>query len=236
MGDDTFQMPQSFVFIVTYGRSGSTLLQNLLNSLPGYLIRGENDNTVLYLAQAWRAVNKSVQINSRRSRGTVTDQTSPWFGAELIEAEAYGKALAESFTRHVLQVGEGVRVAGFKEIRFANKPKPFWTYLNFLYTCFPNAKFIFNTRDHAAVARSGWWQSRDAEDVAAQLRAAEELYTAYQRKFPRRGYALHYDEYVADPSLLKGLFAFLEEPYDPDLVRSVMDRKLDHLQDMKIPK
>ena len=27
---------------MTYGRSGSTLVQGLLNSIPGYLIRGEN--------------------------------------------------------------------------------------------------------------------------------------------------------------------------------------------------
>ena len=30
----------SYVFICTYGRSGSTLLQGVLNSIPGYLIRG----------------------------------------------------------------------------------------------------------------------------------------------------------------------------------------------------
>ena len=30
-----------YLFVVTYGRSGSTLLMGLLNSIPGYLIRGE---------------------------------------------------------------------------------------------------------------------------------------------------------------------------------------------------
>src|SRR5688572_1085508 len=39
--DDTHQL--GHLFIVTYGRSGSTLLQGVLNSIPGYLIRGEND-------------------------------------------------------------------------------------------------------------------------------------------------------------------------------------------------
>ena len=34
----------NFVFIFTYGRSGSTLLMGLLNSLPHYCIRGENNN------------------------------------------------------------------------------------------------------------------------------------------------------------------------------------------------
>ena len=233
MNDTPFKMPQRFVFIVTYGRSGSTLLQNLLNSLPGYLIRGENNNTVLHLAQAWRAINKADQINIRRAKGTVTDQTNPWFGAELIEAKIYGRALAESFVRHVLNPHPDTRVSGFKEIRFANNPKFFWTYLNFLQECFPDAKFVFNTRNHAAVAQSGWWQSRDPAEVSEQLTKAEDLFAAYQRKYPKRCHAVHYDDYVADPLLLEGLFSFLGEPYDPELVRTVLDRKLNHLQNMK---
>ena len=35
--------------MVTYGRSGSTLLMGLLNTLPGYLIRGENRDALHHL-------------------------------------------------------------------------------------------------------------------------------------------------------------------------------------------
>jgi hypothetical protein len=38
-----------YVFIVTYGRSGSTLLQGVLNSIPGYLVRGENRQALRHL-------------------------------------------------------------------------------------------------------------------------------------------------------------------------------------------
>ena len=31
-----------YVFVMTYGRSGSTLLMGILNSIPGWLLRGEN--------------------------------------------------------------------------------------------------------------------------------------------------------------------------------------------------
>lgn len=43
---------EGYVFIITYGRSGSTLTQNLLNSLPGYCIRGENSNLLYFLSKA----------------------------------------------------------------------------------------------------------------------------------------------------------------------------------------
>lgn len=223
-------LPQRFVFIVTYGRSGSTLLQNLLNSLPGYEIRGENENTCLHLAQAWAVLRNSAQVNARRKSGNPSDQTSPWFGAENIDAQSYGKALPSGFVRTVLCPSQGVRVSGFKEIRYHGQPKAFWTYLNFLFECFPQASFVFNTRNHADVARSGWWQERDPSEVHEILSAAEELYSAYFRKFSARCHALHYGDYVADPATLRSLFDFLGEPYDAALVADVMANRLDHLK------
>src|SRR6478752_7517904 len=38
-----------YIFVMTYGRSGSTLLMGLLNTIPGYLIRGENDDALRFL-------------------------------------------------------------------------------------------------------------------------------------------------------------------------------------------
>ena len=222
--------PERFVFIVTYGRSGSTLLQNLLNALPGYLIRGENENTALHLALAWQAVAGSEQIRRRRRAGVATAPQSPWFGAERIETEAYGRALAESFVRHVLRPDPGTRVAGFKEIRYHFQPKHLGAYLGFLADCFPDARFVFNTRDHAAVARSGWWQDTPPGKVKAHLARAEGLYREFQAARPELCLALHYDDYVAEPGRLEALFAFLDEPWDAALVERVMAERLDHLR------
>ena len=38
-------------------------------------------------------------------------------------------------------------------------------------------------------------------------------------------YRVHYDDYVADPAVLRGLFEWLGEPWDEDAVRAVMARK-----------
>lgn len=38
-----------YLFVATYGRSGPTLLQASLNSIPGYRIRGENGGVVYNL-------------------------------------------------------------------------------------------------------------------------------------------------------------------------------------------
>jgi len=226
---DVFQTPEAYTFVVTYGRSGSTLLQNLLNAIPGYQIRGENNNALLYLARSRHAMLSHPQLQDLRKTGKPTDPSHPWFGGELVFPEEYGKALAEVFIKTVLRPDPGVRVSGFKEIRFHTEPDHFWLYLNFIHETFPNARFVFNTRNHADVARSGWWADRDPASVSATLEKAEALFTAYQRHFPDRCHHVHYDDYVTDHQTLRPLFAFLGETWDPRMVEWVMNTRLTHL-------
>ncbi|UCV16550.1 hypothetical protein [Quatrionicoccus australiensis] len=44
------------ILVVTYGRSGSTLLQGVLNTLPNVLIRGENHDFCWGLYLAWKSL------------------------------------------------------------------------------------------------------------------------------------------------------------------------------------
>jgi hypothetical protein len=227
---DAFQRPDAFTFIVTYGRSGSTLLQNLLNTIPGYQIRGENNNALLHLAQSVHAVRTQEQLLNRRKTGQPTEPTDPWFGGELVFPEEYGKALADAFIQTVLKPGPGVRVAGFKEIRFHTEPQYFWIYLNFIFENFPNVRFVFNTRQHQDVAQSGWWADQEPVEVILTLQRAEKLFIEYQKSFPERCHRVHYDDYVADPQTLRPLFSFLDEEWDAKMVDWVMNTRLDHLR------
>jgi hypothetical protein len=218
------------LFIVTYGRSGSTLLQNLVNSIPGYEIRGENNNALLHYFRAWKAIEGCDTLTQMRAAGEPSDQTHPWFGGEKIRPAALGRSLARNFVAQVLKPSEGVRVTGFKEIRFHSVPEEFEDFLNFIHAFFPGSQFLFNTRDHASVARSGWWVNRKPEVVAEILTRAEALFRAYLEKYPARGYHVHYDDYVGQPDRLRPLFDFLREDHDEAMVRRVMEVKLDHLK------
>lgn len=222
-------LPDRFVVIVTYGRSGSTLLQNLLNAIPGWQIRGENNNALLYLARAWQAVAGSEVMGGLRHAGAVTDPAHPWYGAERVDPQILGRALAETAIRTVLTPDPGIRVAGFKEIRFHAEPDNFWTYLDFIAGCFPDARFVFNTRNLADVARSGWWAREDPARVMQVLGRAEELFADYRLRHPGRCHHVCYDAYVADPGALRPLFDFLGEGWDRRMVARVMNRRLDHL-------
>ena len=231
MKTNNFAMPsEGFVFIVTYGRSGSTMVQNLVNSIPGYEIRGENNNALLPLATSYRAILDAETMAEMRRRQQPSDQTHPWFGAEKAFPKPYGRQLAQAFVKTVLKPSPGTRVSGFKEIRFHSDPEKFDIGLDFITEFFDNAKFIFNTRDHDAVSRSGWWARQRPEQVKSVLQRAEALYDAYIAREPDRAIRIHYDDYTGRPEAMKPLFEFLGEPFDEEMVARVMDLRLDHLK------
>ena len=217
-----------YVFIVTYGRSGSTLLQMVLNSIPGYCVRGENANALFHLAQAWAAIETAEPMRGARTSGAPTGPDNPWFGAEATDPDRFGRALADLFVRDVLRLPPETRVGGFKEIRFHMAGAEVETYLDFVTRFFPNPRFVFNTRDHAATARSGWWAQLDPGAVKAELAAAERVFDRMRAQLGDAALALHYDDYADDPEALRPLFDFLGEPFERGRVAAVASRRLSH--------
>lgn len=231
---------EGYVFIVTYGRSGSTLLQNVLNGIPGYLIRGENDNILLHMARAWMVAKHTPDIVNRREAMAPAyegwrdprygKQIDPWFGAELISPPEMGFGLADLFVRSVLKPPPGTRVTGFKEIRYHFAGEDMEKYFNFILNFFPNSRLIFNTRNLNAVARSGWWAKYSHEDFMAEVGDADRRFRAYSAARPDRTMLMHYDDYNGNPDAFARLFDFLDEPFRRSYVATLMSQKLDHVK------
>lgn len=218
------------VFVVTYGRSGSTLVQNMLNTIPGSCVRGENENLLAPLSRTWDILLHSEQGAKMRETKKVSLPSDPWFGYEAVQADSVGQAMADAFLSTVLRPDPNTRIVGFKEIRWHNDPALFPVMLDFLREFFPNPHFVFNIRDHDAVCNSGWWKNVAPAVVKRTLRDAEALYAAYSARHPKRCVTLRYDDYVERPAAWKPLFNLLGEQFDQKKVDAVMRRKLTHLQ------
>lgn len=208
---------ERYVFVFTYGRSGSTLLMGLLNSLPGYCIRGENGNALYKLYEFDKRMRESLSEagnlqNSQRP-------THPWFGLHQVDLPALRTDLRDSFTRNVLTPEKGSRVAGFKEIRFSEAEVPdLEGYLDFVRQAFAPAKIIFNHRSMDKVAKSGWWGNMPK--ALEKLQFMEDRFNAVPA-----GESVHhfsYDALVADPAYARGLFEWLGERFDEAKVRDLL--------------
>ena len=69
----------SYLFVVTYGRSGSTLLQGILSSVPGVMIRGENGGVVGHL---FRFHDTARTHRDRLARPGGLPPSHPWWGID----------------------------------------------------------------------------------------------------------------------------------------------------------
>ncbi|MEQ6899723.1 sulfotransferase [Nocardioides sp. YIM 152588] len=215
-----------YLFVLTYGRSGSTLVQGILNSIPGFLIRGENRQALRHLWEfdrglvAERSRMRRLQRRAGDEPGS-SDTTAPWFG---IDGYPHRRALA--LTRQLalstlLRPDEDTRVTGFKEIRWDQEDTP--EYVAWLREVFPGARFVINTRDLGAVSQSAWWGEQPG--ATAKLVERERVLDALAGQLGEVAYRVHYDEFTADPTVLRGLFDWLGEAFDEERVRAVLDTR-----------
>ena len=215
-----------YLFVVTYGRSGSTLLQGILNSIPGYLIRGENRQMMVHLHEFHRTGVAERREQRRQQRKNDLNPGSstpvrPFFGMDNFNT---GKSLAgirRLALDALLRPGAKTRVTGFKEIRWDAEDVD--RYVAWLRKVFPGARFVFNTRDLSAVAQSKWWA--ETPDAAEQLAETEKRLLALADSLGDDAFHVHYDDYVADPRALVPFFAWLGEEFDEEQVRAVLEER-----------
>lgn len=207
-----------YLFIVSYGRSGSTLLQGILDSIPGYAIRGENKSALYRLYQYHRQLSDAKAANSP---GYTLKPRHSWYGIEQYEVDAAMVGMRALVLQTLLRPDGDTRVTGFKEIRWWFRDWP--DYLAFLQQLFPGARFIINVRDHQAVSVSRWWAQH--KDALARLAGYEAQLDEMQAALGDAAYRICFDDYVADPTILAGLYDWLGEPFDLETVQAVMKVK-----------
>ena len=210
--------PLDYLFVVTYGRSGSTLLMGLLNSIPGYLIRGENWDAVHHLFRFHQTLAEGSQ---RWNAARLRQRTHPFFGAADFPVNKAYRRTRELVVDTVLRPRDDTRVTGFKEIRWYHDDLE--EYVAWLRRVFPGARFVVNTRAHDEVLRSGWWAKRP--ENAAALPAVEARILAVADSLGDAAYRVHYNDYVTRPTVLRGLFDWLGEPFDEAAVHTVLETR-----------
>lgn len=205
----------SYLFVVTYGRSGSTLLQGILSSTPGVMIRGENGGALTALFDFHTTIRHHQQ---RLARPEPLPPSHPWWGIDGYPEATALREMRQLMLDTVLRPEPDTRVVGFKEITWL--PEQVSDFLEFVRAVFPGARFVLNTRDLDDVARSKWWAGRP--NARAELEAMEQAYVHAVSTLGDDGFRVHYDDYVAEPGRLRGLFEWLGEEFDEERIRQVM--------------
>lgn len=216
-----------YIFVLTYGRSGSTILMRLLNTVDGAEIRGENSNALFHLYKSIAAVRRS----STRFGLVARESNDPWFGANLIAAKSFENACLGAFLDDVLAPDPETTIVGFKEINHLPnrmRDKEFYGYVDFIMKTFPKSRIVFNTREAGQVARSGWFADMDTDYVKEQIEAADIRFAAATKRH-RRCRMIDYSDVIKNGEKLAGLFDWLGVHLDRDVIATCLDRKLSHM-------
>ena len=219
----------SFVAVVTYGRTGSTVIQSAMNALPGVLVRGENYGAIRGLRDYVQAI---AETDDRHSAGK---PDHPWYGSARLDPAAILVDLRRHVIEFVLRPNRDTTVIGFKEIRY--EPGHFAEYDNlldyllFLNKLFPGMRFLMNVRDAAGAARSGWWPNNEqALEVLETTRAwLVDAVTDLNRILGTdRAVLVDYEAWTADPQVLIDAFTAMGLPRDDAAVRAIATTRLEH--------
>ena len=214
------------IFLLGSGRSGTTLLQKILNSADDVMIWGEHGGFLKQIAQAYfhntenpnvneqifdkNAVAKDPNLDFNRFGPTVVGYSwMNWYGRREVAANFAG--LIESFFH---PPGMEKRHWGFKEIRYGGDDRT----IELLAELFPTARFVFIARNPVDVIASqaalGWgsktalstgWKQL-AEAWAAQNRGLLE----FERANEERTHFVRFESLISkDSGAIEDLFEWL---------------------------
>jgi hypothetical protein len=200
-----------FVFPITYGRSGSTLLMGILNSIEGYTITGENDNAFYELMKFHKKMYRahmSYRMNSM-PRGCRNSWWNTYTDMELDEQ-------IRQITKNLID--KDARVVGFKEIRYPNmmNTHELGHHLNWMSKIY-NPKFIFLTRNLEDTCHSAWFV-KNPERCTERLNKFESYMYDYIDKHVEQDW-IHITYEQLCKNNLRELFEFLDEPYYPEALQ-----------------
>lgn len=206
------------LFIVTYGRTGSTLLLGILNAHPKIRIHGENEGLFHQLYCSLKALDAY-----QRHRLPPEDDTSsePFFGASEFPFEKARTDISTIFD-HFFPKDDAVETCGFKEIRYDMPDLE--NYLDFLKGRYENTRFVFLTRDHQAVASSGFYKTTDPDYMESYLTILESRFLGYAGRNPESSFHIRYEE-LLDFARIQELFAFIGHPASEAIWRDVVSSK-----------
>eukprot|EP00928_Gymnodinium_smaydae_P052779 TRINITY_DN36944_c0_g1_i1.p1 TRINITY_DN36944_c0_g1~~TRINITY_DN36944_c0_g1_i1.p1 ORF type:complete len:364 (-),score=46.68 TRINITY_DN36944_c0_g1_i1:182-1216(-) len=188
---------QNWVFILGSGRSGSTSVLSMLNSLPDAYVIGETHGALSHLLDFYLGVFRYRGFYPRPEK----DVASQDYLDPPDEVTAYSHALRSQ--RQTLCAIQAVakslmgyvdlskyKLLGFKEIMY-HSPEM----LNFLTHVFPCAKFLVNVRsDMAAQAESTFWK----RNQMSQLKSITRSLRQFQAEDPASRYLLELEHFSVE--------------------------------------
>ncbi len=216
-----------YVFVVTYGRSGSTLTQGMLNTLPRTLVRGENN---LYLLPIFRAYAGLETFKAKFGSDRAARPESAFYGLSEVDLDAFAGSVRELVQRQLLAglPASDVDRLGFKEVLWHRIRPPEWEpFFAFMDRVFADPLYVLNRRDVAMASTSGFWQKKKPGVAERQINRVRRLQDFLRESRPERCFDTRFESMTSDDPTVAGdqlsrLAEFVHGSCDHDLLQALL--------------
>jgi hypothetical protein len=220
-------MDDKIVLICATGRSGSTTMQRIINTIPNSNICGENFGAINSLLEFYRRIKNSTinnipgHYNPASYEEIVKQNIKPsWYNSyrypQIIQ-------LIQMTIINMFKNKESTNIWGFKEIRYDSGNI---NYIKDFKELFPQTKVIIHIRENIqAQSNSGWFKKDKNANLFLNKTTKELIDFAIKNK---EWCFISSFERMFDKNNLKNLFNFIEcgEKYNEEAVENVLKNNI----------
>ena len=220
-------MDDKIVLICATGRSGSTTMQRLINTIPNSNICGENLGAINSLLEFYRRIKYSTVNN-------IPGHFSPASYDDIISKNikpAWYNSYNYSQIVHLIQITivnmfknkDTTNVWGFKEIRYNDGDIK---YIEDFKELFPQTKVIIQIRENIGAQSKSGWHKNDKNAVQFLIKLNKELAEFYNK---HRDYCyLTSFERMFNTNNIQNIFDFIDcgENYNEEKIASVLNNNI----------
>jgi len=215
------------ILICASGRSGSTTMQRLINTIPNSNICGENFGAINSLLDFYRRIKYTTFKNVP---GHLTPFTYDYLIRKNIKPSWYNSYNFKQITEMIRQMitsmfknSNETNVWGFKEIRYDEKNIG---YIKDFKELFPQTKVIIQLRENVIKQSESGWFKNDKSSVQFINNYNKNLIKFYNSN--KDFCYLTSFEKMFDMKNLYNIFCFIgcEEHYDAELLKSILDNNI----------
>jgi len=220
-------MDDKIVLICATGRSGSTTMQRIINTIPNSNICGENFGAINSLLEFYRRIKTTTvdyvpgHMNPASYENIISKNVKPsWYNS-------YNYAQMVQFIKmtiiNMFKNNSNTNIWGFKEIRYDSGNI---NYIKEFKELFPQTKVIIQFRENIKAQSKSGWHKQDKNAVEFLNKTTKQLIDfATQNK---EWCYLTSFERMFDKNNLRNLFTFIDcgEKYNEQIVDDILKNNL----------
>jgi hypothetical protein len=215
------------VLICATGRSGSTTMQRIINSVPNSNICGENFGAINSLLEFYKRIKTTTfdfvpgHLRPASYEDIISKDVKPsWYNSYNFQQTV---SMIKILIASLFKNKEATNMWGFKEIRYDNGDIK---YLKEFKELFPQTKVIIQIRGNIAAQAQSSWLKKDRNAVQYLNTLNNEFYNFYNHNKEWCYFTTF--EKMFDMENIKKIFEFIDcsQYYDQNKIKQILDNNI----------